>query len=96
VIDTTKYEQALVQASEQTARRLTSRLRRSAYRSGWPTSIARHLTVRHNDGDFDIHYPESVARKVEDLEYGTQSAPPNAVMQQFRNRIGLHSGESVR
>jgi hypothetical protein len=88
VIDTTKIKQGMVQASERTARRMTSRLRRDALSSGWPSSVSRHLTVVHESGQFNVRYPEHVADKVEHLEYGDQTAHPRPVIRAFRNRLG--------
>lgn len=92
MIDTTSIEQGLVQMADRASRQMTSRLRRSAYESGWPVSVARHLRVDNDAShDFSVSYPEHVSAAVEDLEYGTQSAPPNPVIRQFRNRHGVRT-----
>jgi hypothetical protein len=91
VIDTTSIQQGLVQMGEKTARQMSSRLRRSAFERGWPVAVARHLSVRHADAEFDVVYPSQLKDSVESLEYGTQSVPPNAVIRQFRNRHGVRT-----
>ena len=70
-----------------TAKRMTSKLRRDAYHSGWPTEVSRLLTVRHDGGDnFYVDYPKQLENNVLNLEYGTQDNPPNAAMLRFMNR----------
>ncbi len=62
----------------------TDGLRAYARMAGWPTEIANSLYVTYEDGDDDWDCePESYKLQIEDLEYGTQSTPPNPAIRRF-------------
>jgi len=68
-------------------KRLTSKLRRHAYESGWPAKLSRVLEVKHLDnGDFIIQYPNNLEEQILGIEYGTQDTPPNPAMLRVSNR----------
>jgi hypothetical protein len=70
---------ALVQAAE----RLTPQFRQAALDAGWPSELVMQMTVEEQDGDLYINYPPNIAGQVDDLEYGTPTTPPNAVIRIF-------------
>ena len=70
---------ALVQAAE----RLTPQFRQQALDAGWPSQIVMQMTVEEQDGDLYINYPPDIASQVDDLEYGSSTTPPNAVIRIF-------------
>lgn len=74
--------------AEALAQDLTVELRRKATDAGWPSSVIIVLSVIFKDGLLVIDYPESMVNKIEDLEYGSESTPPNSVLRAFQNRIG--------
>ena len=77
---------AFPQAAAQTARSMTYTLRQSAIDHGWDPKIANKLFVVHTGSEFKVHVPARYKAKVYDLEYGTQSTPPSAVIRKFNNR----------
>jgi hypothetical protein len=70
---------ALLQAAE----RLTPEFRQEALNAGWPAQIVMQMTVEEQEGDLYISYPPNIADQVDDLEYGTLSTPPNAIIRIF-------------
>jgi len=77
---------AFPQAAAQTARSMTYELRQSALDHGWDPKVASKLFIVHNGSEFKLHVPARHKAKVYDLEYGTQSTPPSAVIRKFNNR----------
>ena len=73
------------------AARLSAVLRRQAYLAGWPSNLARRLSVKFEAGTFVPHYPRDVAEEIENLEYGTPDHPPSPVIHRFLNRLHEHS-----
>lgn len=68
-------------------RKLTARLRRHAYESGWPVELGHALEVKHNDsGDFNIQYPEHLEGQILGIEYGNQEVVQNPAMLRVSNR----------
>ena len=78
--------EAFPQAAAQTARSMTYTLRQSALDHGWDSKVASKLFVVHDGEKFRVHVPARYKSKVHDLEYGTQSTPPSAVIRKFNNR----------
>jgi hypothetical protein len=79
-------------AGKLSARKLTAKLRKSAYKNGWPTGISRQLKVTYTgNGNFTVDFPESVLEDILDLEYGTQNTPPNPVIRNSMNNLNDHS-----
>jgi len=72
-------QKALIQAAE----RLTPDFRQAALNAGWPSQLVMQMTVEEQDGDLYVQYPDSIASEIEDLEYGNQNTPPNAVIRPF-------------
>lgn len=71
------------------AKRLTPEFRSTALLSGWPYDIVSQITIEERDGDLFVQYPDEIASRVEDLEYGTQKSAPNAVIRVF---MDSHAG----
>ena len=64
---------------------LTANLRNYARQAGWPVSIVMQLSVSNDrsDGKWSVKYPKAIDNQVIDLEYGTDSVPPNPVIRDF-------------
>ena len=77
------YSAATVEA----AKKLTAKLRRDAYTSGWPTPASRFLVVEYGNGQYTVKYPKAMSSRILDLEYGTQSNPPTPVIRPFIRSI---------
>lgn len=82
-----KFAAAADFASNSHSRRLSATLRRTAWEAGWPASAARHLWVRHQDGEYQVHYPSHAADHIENHEYGSEGKPPLPAIRQFMARI---------
>lgn len=67
--------------------RLNEDLYRSAISSGWPSEVAAYLNVDFSDNKMSIKYPSRLKTEVENLEYGTETKRPNAVIRRFNNRL---------
>lgn len=79
------------QAHDKAAQDATRSLRKHALDSGWPSHLARALSVTHDNGKVSIDYPERHADEILDLEYGTQDRPPSPVLRTFNNRMDQHA-----
>lgn len=64
---------------------LTANLREYARQAGWPIALVMQLSVSNNrsDGKWSVKYPKSIDGQIIDLEYGTDSVPPNPVIRNF-------------
>jgi hypothetical protein len=65
---------------------LNKELQRAAETAGWPKEITEKMSVTAEGGDLLVSYPDDVADKIEELEYGTQTKPPRAVIRPFISR----------
>lgn len=72
-------------AAAKEAETLTANIRNYARQSGWPVAIAMQLSVSNDrsDGKWSVKYPKAIDGQVIDLEYGTDSTPPNPVIRDF-------------
>ncbi len=91
----------VAQGQQKAAKKLTAKLRRSAYDSGWPTHAGRHLKVLPEIGGYSVTYPKKHADRIERLEYGTQDTPPSPVVRNFLSGIDSthlsdHASHSMR
>ncbi len=62
---------------------LTDELVALAISSNWPVEVIKQLTVSFDGSSLSIDYPETVAAKVQALEYGNGSNLPNSVLRSF-------------
>jgi hypothetical protein len=62
---------------------LTSALKEAALAAGWDSMLVAQLSVVADDTGINIEYPEGIADKIEDLEYGTIDHPPASVFRTF-------------
>jgi hypothetical protein len=76
-------EEVANKALKQAAERLTPDFRQDALTAGWPADIVFQMTVEEGDGDLYLSYPDSIASKIENLEYGTEEQPPSPVIRRF-------------
>ena len=66
---------------------LESALATMADASGWPDDVITQLTVSYDDGKLNITYPESIAKQVDDLQYGdANGTPPRPLIDNFIRR----------
>lgn len=75
------------QGQQKAAKKLTAKLRRAAYDSGWPSHAGRHLKVLPEVGGYSVTYPKQHADHIEALEYGTQDTPPSPLVRNFLSSI---------
>lgn len=78
---------SLHKASVETSRMMSAHLRSEARASEWPDHVVSHLSVAYNDGQFAVHAHDDHRAQVLDLEYGTPSKQPTAVIRRFSNRL---------
>jgi hypothetical protein len=67
---------------------LTAQLKSMASASMWPQEVIDALYVDYQDGGLLVEYPDSIASQVDDLEYGSTTTLPNAVVRPFILRSG--------
>jgi hypothetical protein len=82
---------SIVKASKTLNKPLTQALRKNALSAGWPVSLTKRLRVVMTDSSMDIEYPEDIATRIEDLEYGDGTTPPMPVFRKFakNNKLTL-------
>lgn len=78
---------AFSQAGKTAARFMSAQLRAEASMQGWPSHVAQSLHVSF-DGDTFSVMSHGNPEHVKDLEYGTETTPPSAVIHRFGNRTG--------
>lgn len=74
---------------------LTSALKEAALAAGWDSMLVSQLSVVADDTGINIEYPEGIAEKIEDLEYGTLDHPPASVFRTFLTKNGAIVENSV-
>ena len=74
---------SIVTASKTLDKPLTQALRKDAISAGWPVALTKKLRVVMTDSSMDVEYPEDIATRIEDLEYGNGDAPPMPVFRKF-------------
>jgi hypothetical protein len=80
------FKSAVAKAGVDTARSLTMDLHASAIEHGWHPDIARHLSVNFDGKNLHVNYPDHVKSHIENLEYGTETQRPTAVIRKFKNK----------
>ena len=72
---------------------LTQALRKDALSAGWPVALTKQLRVVITNTSMDVEYPENLASRVEDLEYGDGVTPPSPVFRKFAkaNKIKIEN-----
>lgn len=86
MIELNDHSKALNKAGHETTHYMRAQLRNTALAHGWPDDVVRHLAVHHKDGEFTVHAHSSHRNQVLDLEYGTPTQRPTAVIRKFNNR----------
>ena len=71
---------AIQQASRETARFMSARLRSEASRAGWPAHAAGSLAVSYSKTGFNVHMSDEASA----IEYGIGSQPDGTV-HRFKN-----------
>jgi hypothetical protein len=70
-------------ALKEAAKNLTPQFQKEAINAGWTSDVVMQMTVEEQNGDLYINYPQEIAQKVDELEYGTPTSPPNPAIRKF-------------
>jgi hypothetical protein len=65
---------------------LSAEVQSSAEKAGWPKDVASSLSVKSLNGLVFLDYPDHLSNQIMDLEYGTLSSQPVAVIRNFKAR----------
>lgn len=83
---------ALVEGASYDSSQVTQRLRAFLVEQGWPMAIATSVSVRNDGGNYIVYYPSNYSKRINDLEYGTESTNPNPAIRTFLTKyIGTKS-----
>lgn len=74
---------------------LKESLRSFALSSGWPIDVVDALDISYDGGILNIVCSDEMAEAVEDLEYGTETSSPNAVLRLFAIRADQYIADIV-
>ena len=88
-------ERAAKDVARKSALKLTPVLRDQAFRAEWPPELILQLTVKAEDENLYISYPEEFDSRIEDLEYGTQNQAPRPVLRPFMARYASNLEQEV-
>lgn len=80
--------ESITEAASEASQTMTSEVRISARKAGWPSSVARSLSVDVVDTSFQISGDDNVA----DHEYGGPNRPPSPVLRRYTARA--HEAEA--
>jgi len=83
---------AVKDASEKASEQLTPMLQKFALAAGWPADVALSLSIKPQDGELHVSYPEELDDEVNNLEYGTPNSASSSVIRPFVARVGGHLG----
>jgi len=72
----------------QIADRLTTDLRDTTSKAGWPDFVVSNLRVLWDGSTWRVDIPSTIRETVDDLEYGTQTRTPNPALRRFTARMG--------
>jgi hypothetical protein len=54
---------------------------------GWPDDVIAQLAISYDDGKLNVTHPESMDKRVEDLQYGdANGTPPRPLINNFIRR----------
>jgi len=79
-------KEIITRAADRAASEFTPLLQDTAIKAGWPPYIVNEMSVAELDGELYVDYPEELTEKINDLEYGTATSSPNAVLRVFISR----------
>ena len=88
-------EKVAKEGARKSALKLTPVLRDQAFRAEWPSEIVIELSVKAEDENLYISYPDEFDSRIEDLEYGSQSQPPRPVLRPFMARYASNLEEEI-
>ena len=72
----------------QVADRLTTNLRDTTSKAGWPHQLVMGTRVVWTGKTWQIDIDDHARAAVDDLEYGSQARQPNPVLRKFAARMG--------
>lgn len=81
-----KIRDSVMAAIESSSEPLTQILRQNLMADGWDRDAVSSVAVSSSKTDLTISSPSKSAA---DLEYGTESTPPNAGVRRFANRTDV-------
>lgn len=74
---------------------LKENLRSFAMSAGWPIDVVDALDIAYDRGILHVTCPDDIADAVEDLEYGSETSSPNAVLRPFADRADKYLADVV-
>jgi hypothetical protein len=80
------WKTSLKAAGAETAQFMTSQVREDLLAEGLDSRMVAKVRYRFLNNKFELIMPQKVKKAVSDLEYGSSSTPPSAVLRKFANR----------
>lgn len=80
------WKTALKAAGSETAQFMTSQIREDLLSEGLSSRMVARVNFRFVNNKFELKMPPKVDKAVKDLEYGSSTKPPSAVLRKFANR----------
>lgn len=74
---------------------MTKVLRERAADAGWPEEVVNNLSITFDGSNIKFDFPQHLEEQVYDLEYGTLTQPPSAVMRGLMYRIAGFMDEII-
>lgn len=73
-------------AAVTTATYMTADVRHSAMKQGWDIETASNTNIMYDGTEVKVHIDAGFESQAMDLEYGTESSRPTAVLRKYGNR----------
>jgi hypothetical protein len=80
-----KLADAARKAAHKTSLLMTSDIRQSAVESGWSNELASNTHVMYDGTSYHVEVRDDLSSQAMDLEYGTPSTRPTAVVRKYAN-----------
>ena len=82
----TDWKTALKAAGSETAQFMTTQIREDLLAEGLDARMVAKVRYRFFNNKFEIKMPKKVDKAVKELEFGSSTKPPSAVLRKFANR----------
>ena len=86
VMTAVDWKTALKAAGAETAQFMTSQIREDLLAEGLDSRMVAKVRYRFFNNKFEIKMPKKVDKAVKELEFGSSTKPPSAVLRKFENR----------
>ena len=86
VMTDANWKTALQAAGTETAQFMTSQVRNDLLAEGLDSRMVARVRYRFFNNKFEIKMPPKVDKAVKELEFGSSTKPPSAVLRKFANR----------